>query len=252
MTQTVIVLEKTLNIIEYLALADEAMSLSEIAKGTSISKSTTHRLLQTLLTRHYVEKDSQQRYSIGFKLIQLVSNQINNLELQTEATSILSTLRAELGLSVHLGILDGAEVVYIEKLQSPVPSLQYSNVGYRTPAHCSSMGKCLLSCKSGHQLDAFLDIHPLQKYTKKTLTDIHTFRQYLKKVRQQGWAMDDGEYLDGHRCIGAPIYDYRSEAISSISVSGSTTDISDERIPFIVSQVKEAALQISKRMGYLL
>ena len=252
MSQTVMVLEKTLDIIEYLALADEAMSLSQIAKDTSISKSTVHRLLQTLLARHYVEKDKQQLYSIGFKFIQLVSNQINTLELQTEATPILSTLRAELNLSVHLGILDGAEVVYIEKLQSLVPSLPHSNVGYRTPAHCSSMGKCLLSCKSGHQLDAFLDVHPLKEYTSNTHTNVCDFRRYLKQVRQQGWAIDNGEYLLGHRCIGAPIYDYRSEAIASISVSGSIIDIPDERIAFIASQVKEAALQISKRMGYLL
>lgn len=251
MEQTVIVLGKTLDIIEYLSLADAPASLSQISKDTKISKTTVHRLLQTLLARHYVEKNSQQHYSIGWKLIQLVSNQINHLELQTEANPILTTLHSELNLSVHLGILVGHEVVYIEKMQSATRSQVYSNVGYRTPAHCSSMGKCLLSCMSGHQLDTFLHACPFEQYTSNTYTDSAKFRKYLKQVRHQGWAIDDQEYLLGHRCIGAPIYDYRGEAIASISASGSTIEISEDRIPFIATQVKDAALQISKRMGYI-
>lgn len=251
MEQTVIVLEKTLDIIEYLSLADAPVSLSQISKDTKISKTTVHRLLQTLLMRHYVEKNDQQHYSIGWKLIQLVSNQINHLELQTEANPILIMLHSELNLSVHLGILEGHEVVYIEKMQSVARSQVYSNVGYRTPAHCSSMGKCLLSCMSGHQLDTFLYACPFEQYTPNTYTSSPQFRKYLKQVRHQGWAIDDQEYLLGHRCVGAPIYDYRGEAIASISASGSTMEISENRIPFIVEQVKDAALQISKRMGYI-
>lgn len=250
MEGTVIVLEKTLNIIEYLSQNNAPVSLSQISKDTSISKTTVHRLLQTLLARHYVEKNELQQYSIGWKLIQLVSNQINHLELQTEANPILSNLREELRLSVHLGILDGQEVVYIERMQFSSWSGDYLNVGYRSPAHCSSMGKCLLSCMSGHQLDAFLDNCRFEKYTENTITNANDFRKYLKKVRQQGWAMDNEEYLTGHRCIGVPVYDYRGEAIASISASGSHIELSDERIEFVVEQVKDAAGQISKRMGY--
>ena len=252
MEQTVIVLDKTLDIIEHLSQADAPISLTQISKETGISKSTVHRLLKTLLQRHYVEKNEQQNYSIGWKLIHLVGNQINHLELQTEANPILENLRTELNLSVHLGILDGAEIVYIEKINSTSRSYMYSNVGYRTPAHCSSMGKCLLSCMSGHQLDAFLDTAQFERHTENTMIDPQVFRQYLKKVRSQGWAMDNEEYLLGHRCIGVPIYDYRGEAIASISASGSTMDIPDDRIPFIVTQVQDAAIQISRQMGYLI
>lgn len=251
MEQNVIVLDKTLDIIEYLSLADAPLSLTQISKETGISKSTVHRLLKTLVKRHYVEKNEHQYYSIGWKLIQLVGNQINHLELQTEANPILDNLRAELNLSVHLGILDGAEIVYIEKMSSASKAYMYSNVGYRTPAHCSSMGKCLLSCMSGHQLDAFLTTAQLERHTKNTMVDPLVFRQYLKKVRAQGWAMDNEEYLLGHRCIGVPIYDYRGEVIASISASGSIMEIPDEKIPFIVAQVKDCALQISRRMGYI-
>jgi len=251
MERTVIVLEKTLDIIEYLSLADAPASLSQIAKDTQISKTTVHRLLQTLLARHYVEKNEMQQYSVGWKLIQLVSNQINHLELQTEAHPILANLAAELGLSVHLGILDGLEIVYIEKMRTSASAGNYSNVGYRSPAHCSSMGKCLLSCMSGHQLDVFLDSCRFEKYTERTLTNMSDFRKYLKQVRKQGWAIDDEEYLTGHRCIGVPVYDYRGEAIASISASGSKLEISDERLKFIIGQVKDAAAQISRRMGYI-
>lgn len=250
MEDTVRVMNRTFDIIEALSKSQEPMSLTDIVKATQINKSTAYRLLQAMHTRHYVEKSEKGLYSIGLKLVEVVSCHINGLELQTEAKPFLSTLRAELNLTVHLGILEAHEVIYIEKLDLYPTTRLYSQVGYRSPAYCSSMGKCLLSCLSGDEQDDALSHCKFEKFTQNTITSPKDFKQYLKKIRRQGWAMDDEEYLLGHRCVGAPIFDYRGDAVASISASGTISQISDEKLPFIVEQVKDTALQISKRMGY--
>lgn len=250
MEQNVRVMDRTFDIIELLSQEQKPMSLTDISKATGISKSTVHRLLQAMHIRHYVEKDKNSCYSIGLKLVELVSYHINGLELQTEAKPFLSVLRSELNLTVHLGILQADEVIYVEKMDLYPTTMLYSQIGYRSPAYCSSMGKCLLSCLSGEELDEALFNCKFEQFTPNTITNSRNFKQYLKKVRQQGWAMDDEEYTLGYRCVGAPIYDYRGDAIASISASGPITQISNEKLPMIVEQVKEAAMQISRRMSY--
>ncbi len=250
MENNIRVMDRTFDIIELLSEAQNPMSLTEISKITGISKSTVHRLLQAMYSRHYVEKDKNSCYSIGLKLVELVSYHINGLELQTEAKPYLSFLRSELNLTVHLGILDADEVIYIEKMDLYPTAMLYSQIGYRSPAYCSSMGKCLLSCLSGEELEEALINCKFEKFTPNTITNMHDFKKYLKNVRSQGWAMDDEEYVLGSRCVGAPIYDYRGDAIASISASGPSSQISHDKLPIIVDQVKDAAIKISKRMGY--
>lgn len=250
MEQNVRVLDRAFDIVEVLSQARKPMSLGDISKQTEMSKSTVHRLLQAMHARHYVEKDKNSYYSIGLKFIELVSYHINGLELHTEAKPYLSVLRSELDLTVHLGILEAEEVIYVEKMDLYPSTMLYSQIGYRTPAYCSSMGKCLLSCLSGEELKEALSGCHFKQFTPHTITNMYDLKQHLKKVRQQGWAMDDQEYMLGHRCVGAPIFDYRGDSIASVCVSGSITQISDERLSMIVELVKKTALQISRRMSY--
>ena len=190
------------------------MSLTEIVTESGISKSTVYRLLHTLHERHYVEKDSNSCYRIGIKLIETASNHINRLELQTESKPVLATLREGLNLAAHLGILDGMNVVYVEKL------------------------------------DEILFHFKFEQFTPNTITSAAELKQYLKKVRKQGYAMDDQEYMTGHRCIGAPVFDYRGDVIASISASGPITQLTDEKVDYVIKEVKRAAAEISLRMGY--
>jgi IclR family transcriptional regulator, KDG regulon repressor len=250
MDENIRAIDRAFDILELLSQNQKSMSLTEIVKASGLSKSTVHRLLQTMYARHYVEKDNEGSYTIGLKLVELISYHINNLELQTEAKPFLADLRSELSLTAHLGILDGTDVIYVEKIDLYPTTMLYSQIGYRSPAYCSSMGKCLLSCLSGEELDETFSDFKFTQYTQRTITSIHALKQHLKVVRMQGWAMDDEEYTPGHRCVGAPIYDYKGDAIASISVSGQISQISDNKLPEIIQQVKDTALQISRRMSY--
>ncbi len=250
MEEGIRVLDRCFDVLELLAQSQRPMTLAEISKKSQISKSTAYRLLRDLNNRHYVEKDKNNAYTIGVKLYEIVSTHINGLELQTEAKPILSTLREELELTVHLGILQESDVVYIEKLEMYPATKVYAKVGQRSPAYCSSMGKCLLSCLSGEELEDVLEDLVFQPFTHNTIQSAWELKQHLRMVRRQGWAMDNEEFLEGKRCIGTPVFDYKGDAIASISASGTVAMITDERIPVIVEKLKEAALAISRRMGY--
>lgn len=252
MEDKVRVVERAFDIIESLGGSRKPMSVTDIAKSTGISKSTAFRLLQTMHARGFVEKDINQAYSIGYKLIDVVSSHINTLELQTEAKSCLIALRDEFDMAVHLGILQGADISYIENLDISLSVNKYTQPGYRSPAYCSSMGKCLLSCLSGDELETLLYNYTFKKYTENTITNSTEFKQYLKKVRRQGWAMDNQEYCLGQRCVAAPIFDYRGDAVASISISGTTKQMTDDKLPNIIEKVKNAANNISRRLGYVM
>jgi len=251
MAEQVQVIDRAFDILEYLSLTQGERGPTQIAEAVGLSKSTVHRLLSTMHQRGYVEKnETEGTYRIGIKLVEVVSNHINNLELQTEARPFLNELHNTLGLIVHLGILDRHEVVYVEKMDIAPNLRRYAQIGLRVPAQCSSLGKCLLASLSGEELKLAMANCRFEAYTDKTITNLEHLREHLREVRLQGWAIDDGEYLLGHRCVGAPVYDYRGETIAAVSASGPATQLTDDRIPEVIQHVQKAASMISRQLCY--
>ena len=131
-------IERALDIIEALADYHDGLGVTEIATRIGLNKSTVHRILSTLMARGYVSKTDKGTYRLGINLIEVVSCYINNLELQTEARPYVAQTTAELGLTSHLGVLDGNQVVYIEKwTYSPMSecTLKSESAFMPTPVH---------------------------------------------------------------------------------------------------------------------
>jgi len=245
------VLNRAFEILEALSVEKDGLGVTALSERTGLSKSTVHRIVASLADGGYVGKNpTTGHYEVGIKLIEMVSYYINGMELHTEARPYLRGLTASLNLTTHLGILEGTEVMYVEKLDIFPNVRLFSQVGFRVPAHCSSLGKCLLSGLPGAELDALLDSRELVRYTQNTITDRDALKAQLAQVRRRGYAVDDQEQELDHRCIGAPIFDYRGEIVAAISASGSTTMLGDERIAPVAEQVKQAALEVSRRLGY--
>ncbi|MBP1577719.1 MAG: IclR family transcriptional regulator [Oscillospiraceae bacterium] len=251
MADSVRSVDRALDIIEQLSQAGTPLGPTKIAELTGMDKSTVFRLLATLKSRGYVSKDENTgTYSLGVTLLTITSRYLGSLELQTEARPFLSELATDLGLTTHLGMLDGCEVVYVEKLDYvPTPQL-YRQIGNRVPAYCSSLGKCLLACLSGDDLTAAMANCPFTQYTNTTITNLRALREHLRQVRAQGYAIDDEESQANHICVGAPIYDYRGEIIAAVSASGSKSVVMRQGLPQVIDSVKRAAAGISKRMGH--
>lgn len=249
--QSVQSVERVLDIIEVLATEQDGLSLSEISKQVGLHKSTVHRLLNTLVNRGYGDRTEDGNYRIGSKLIEAVSCYINSLELQTESKPYLAKITAELGLTAHLGVLDGNEVVYVEKIDMMSGLKMYSQIGLRTYSYCSALGKCLLSNYSSEELEMVMRDCKFIPFTEGTITSLEALKKELHQVRRQGWAIDNEEFMKGTRCVGAPIYDYRGEIIASISASGSVIAFPENRVEEVAEYVKKVGLDISKTMGYI-
>ena len=250
MEDSVRVIERVFSILEYLSVSDTPRGPTEIAAATGIHKSTVYRLLSSMCARGYIERIDSGTYHIGVKLVEIVSNHIGNLELQTEARPFLNKLHGELGLIVHLGILDMDEVIYVEKMDISRDLRIYAQIGMRVPAFCSSLGKCLLARLSGDELDSLFRNKTFNRFTPNTITSLIELREHLREVRRSGWAMDNEEYIIGNRCVAAPIFDYRGEIIAAVSASGPSALLSDERLPGVVDRVRQAASDISRRLCY--
>ena len=250
MSDNVRSVERIFDLMEILAEERSPVSLTELAEDTSLSKTTVHRLMQTLCSREYAEKIGSAGYVLGPKIIELAGYYIDNLELHTIARPFLADLYSEYKLTVHLGKVVDDKVIYIE-LMDRKNLKKREGAGIGVPAYTSSIGKCLLASLSGNKLDDLLYESPLKRYTPNTITDPAEYKKHLKKVRSDGWAMDDEEYLVGRRCIGAPIYDFKGEAVACVSVSGDKNELSDDRILVIRDTVIATADAISRRMGYV-
>lgn len=243
-------IERALDIIEVIAVSPRGKTLTEVAKAVDLHKSTAHRLLSTLQARGYVKRSDDGVYRVGLKLVEAVSFHINNLELQTEARPFIAKITATLGLTAHLGVLDEDKVVYIEKMDTISNPKLYSQIGLRSYSYCSSLGKCLLSNYSKEELYHILKDCSFIKFTPKTISNVEELYRELQQVRMQGFAIDDEEHEKGHRCIGAPIYDYRGDIIAALSASGDIRILTDDRISEVAQYVKDVANELSHIMGY--
>lgn len=243
--------ERIFDLLETLSEHRGPISLTELANETSLSKTTAHRLMQTLCARQYAVKTYNSQYLVGPKVIELASYHIEHLDLHRIAKPLMAELYSAFQMTVYLGKVIGDRIVYIQLFDRKSIRENDSELSIGVPAYPSSIGKCLFASLSGDEIDSLLYHHPLERYTDKTITDPAEYKKMLRAVRAQGWAIDDEEYMTGYRCIGAPIYDYSGSVIASISLTGSLEQMAEERQPVIIDALKRTASVISKGMGYL-
>lgn len=226
------------------------LRLREIADELDLNKSTVHGILNTL--KHYglVDQDEEsQKYRLGLKLLELGSKVVNSLDVRNVASPIIRDVCAKTGETVHLVIRDGCDVVYIDKEESSQSVRISTSIGSRYPAHCTGVGKALLAYKSREELLHLLP-DKLAKLTERTITDKEELLAHIQEVYQRGYAFDDEENAEGLRCVAAPIMDHRGKAVAAISVAGPSVRMTDERMESLVTVVREAAKQISARLGH--
>jgi DNA-binding IclR family transcriptional regulator len=243
-------IDRLLDILELLSLEKDGLGVTEIGNRTGLHKSTVHRIVSALAERGYIEKvPGRSVYKIGLKLVEISSVYLNSVELKTEAAPFLRELTARLGQPTHLAILDGTDAVYIEKVDMLNSIRLYSQIGRRIPVYCSALGKCLLSGLHGTEAEEILKKCSFEKFTAKTLDKAEVLRQ-IRAVPADGFAIDDEEHDEGIRCIAAPVFDYRGKVIAAVSVAGPAASIAPGKDRETAGLVREAALNISKRMGY--
>jgi DNA-binding IclR family transcriptional regulator len=236
------------------ALSDgKPRTLTELSKELEINSSTTFRLLATLRSHNLVQmENSTGNYQLGLACLELSRAYHTGDEVRQAALLEMELLRDETMETVHLGVLDDMEVVYLEKFEGlHAIGLMSSRVGRRAPAYCTGLGKALLAhCDPDFIQDKIKQFN-FQKFTDMTITNRAEMLNHLELVRQRGYALDTGEHEKEVRCVAAPIFDQYSEIAAAISVSGPSGRIDPvEGNQDLIDRTLEAAYNISRNLGY--
>jgi IclR family pca regulon transcriptional regulator len=232
------------------------IGVSELSRELKLSRSTAHRYIATLARLGYLHQDSDsRRYRLGSRVLDLGFSAINSMDLREIAAPHLRELSDETQRTVSLAILDGADVVYIERCRTTGPGQREIDlnlhVGARLPAYCTAMGKAILAFVPEERLEQIMEQIDFAQRGPNTITDPKAFREELGKIFASGIAVNDEELAYGLRSIAAPIHSSSGEVLAALNLAVHRTMASmDELIGRYGPAVTRTASAISLGMGY--
>ncbi len=231
--------------------ADRDLGVTEIAIRLGLAKSTVHRLLSTLAAEGMMERSGNRgRYRLGVRLYELGTMAPLRSELHGAAVGPIDDLLARTGESVHVAVLRGADVVTVDRRESPGMLRMLGRMGHRHPAHATSAGKVLLAYLSLAERSALLDGQPLEALTPHTISDRARLEEELAKVRSRGWAESLHEHEMGLASVAAPIRDARGRVVAAVGVAGPSPRFGRENVRRLAAETTRAADAISARLGF--
>jgi IclR family transcriptional regulator, acetate operon repressor len=239
--------DRLLLILDTVAASSGEIGLSDLARMTGLKKPTVHRLAAELVGHRMLERGTD-GYRLGLHLFELGQQLPIRRRLRETALPLMSDLLEATHEIVQLGLLDGTEVVYVEKLTGPHSITAPSAVGSRLPAYCSGLGKAILAFSPPEILDQVLAA-PMPARTSTTITDPDRLRRELERIRETGVAYDREEGNRGIVCVAAPIIAERTAgrfgdlSVAAISVTGPSRRLKLFRVE---AAVRTAALTISR------
>ncbi|GGZ48160.1 IclR family transcriptional regulator [Streptomyces subrutilus] len=221
-------LEKSLRILEAVAAPGGPHRLAELTAAAAVPKSSTYRILASLVEQGFVRQDAESRYGAGPRLRGLAA-QVSGGE-PASIGGILDELQQATGQTVHLALRSGETITYIRKLESDQPFRTASRVGMRMPLHTTAIGKSILAHLPDEEVRALVAATGLPARTPRTLTTGRALRAQLAQVRARGFAVDDEENEPTIRCLGAALLDPDGRPIGGVSITTVTFLVSREEI----------------------
>ena len=241
--------QNALRVLRALSEVERGLGVTELASRLGIAKSTCHRLLSTLAADGFVQQHDNGRYALGLALWELGSRVVGRLELREVAHPILEELRNSTGETIHLAILDGESVVYIDRFESESTLTLFRRIGFRAPAHVTSTGKAILAFSPPEVVERVLN-SGLRRVGPGSITSKKKLLAALDKIRSEGCVVSVEESEAGVASVGAPVFDHSGSVVGSISLAGPTQRIGKGKLPPLKRQIRLAAQRISRGLGY--
>jgi DNA-binding IclR family transcriptional regulator len=246
---TVQSVDRAVTVLEILARAGEA-GVTEIAAELGVHKSTAFRLIVALERGDLVSQETTRgRYRLGVGILRLAGATVARLDLVQESREICQSLATEVGETVNIAVPSGRDALYLDQVMGPSALSPHNWVGQRIPLHATSDGKVLLAYLFEGQVAEVL-AWPLRRFTEHTITSRRRLEQELADVRERGYATTAQELEVGLTAIAAPIRNAEGVVTASISVSGPSFRLSEDRVPEVAAAVRRAANEISRRLGW--
>ena len=235
------------SLLEVIASKDQLFSLQALVEATGLPKPTLHRMLQQLEGAGLLQREGDGRhYSTATRLRRLAENLLLNDSHHGARHAVLRRLVEEIGESCNITALSGGEVVYLDRVETAAPLRFYLHPGSRVPAHCSASGKMFLAQMSATQRQRLLAHAPLERYTAKTLTDLDQLELEIKRVRRNGFALDDEEFLPGLLCAAVPVPAGAGRSNLCIAVQAPIIRLGPAKARQLLPALQRAALALSQ------
>ena len=238
---------KTLRVLQAFRYEDTVLGFSELARRLGMGKSSVHRILTTLLKEGFVAKTPDDRYRLGLRLFEIGQVAVYSLRVREVAHRQLYRLHAESGHTVHLAVLDGTNVVYLDRFDSPTTQRVFARLVHRTPAPTTSLGKCLLAFGTPAAVEAVL-AQGLARKAPRTIASRSAFLGALEQVRSGGFAASVEENEPGVSSVGAPVFGSDGSCIAAISLAAASSRVHAE-LTRLAAMVKRCAHEVSRAMG---
>jgi DNA-binding IclR family transcriptional regulator len=244
-------LNRGLRIIESIAAINGSATLAEIARKTSLPRSTAHHLLRALVDFGYLVQDGQARtYTLAPKLFRLTGRAWTKEQLAEIAMPFLDELSQRTGEGSSLAVLRDGTVTVVAKREPEGPVRVVQEVGARRPVYCTAVGKAIAAWLPHQELEGVIRRTVFERLTPHTITTPAAFRRELAHIRATGFALDNEEHILGIRCIAAPVRDHSGEVRASLCVVGPKIHLPQRRLMEIRLAILAVANDLSARLGY--
>jgi DNA-binding IclR family transcriptional regulator len=240
-------LGRALDLLEVIADGpEEGMTASQLANATGMNRVTVHRTLATFKSRALV-RQAQPRapYRLGFRLLELAERVVTELELARTGKPILEELCRQSGETCHLGVLDGTEIVYVAKMESPQAMRLVSRVGSRVPLHSTALGKAILATMDWVEAEKLLASTDLVPRTDSTLVTLPDLQADLGAIQARNYAIDFAENEAGVNCVACAIPSPLSRPAAAVSISGPSGRVPESRFPELGRLAVSAAAKLA-------
>lgn len=244
-------LAKGLAVLDWLARQQRDCRVVEVAQTFGLARSNAHRTLQTLVECGWAAQNADtSTYRASLRLFELGALVDGAFDLKTLLRPHLAVLARASGEAIHLTLIEGAEIIYLDKFDSPLPVAAYSRIGGRAPAYCVASGKALLAAH-GHDINtlrALLGV--LQPHTPNTITDFDALQAELARTRTRGWAENREEWRLGVCGLGAPVFNARGEPVAAVGMSVPSIRFARAQARALAEQLTTCARDASKTLGF--
>ena len=222
--------------------------IADVARAAGMDNATAFRMLNTLVALGYVEKvENSRRFRLTFKCLDLGFNAIARSDIRALGRPLLRSLVGDRIEAASIGVLDGHEVVYVERIQAGLQRLAVDvRVGNRVPAFSSALGRAILAHLPVADERAILEAHPPQRLTQYTVTDVDQILAEIAKVRRDGFAVSDQETVTGLRVLAAPITDVDGIPLAAMSVASPAFG---QTLDEFIDAARDATCEAARRLS---
>jgi IclR family KDG regulon transcriptional repressor len=227
------------------------LSFQEIIELSGIPKTSVYRMLMSLEEMGFLEKGIDSKYRLGLLFLKFGHLVSSRLDIRQIAYPIMDNLHNDVKEAINLIIKQGDEAIYIEKIDRNQKVRLYTAIGRRSPLYAGACSRVILSYLPEPEITAYMESIELKPFAMGTIIDKKHLNDTIRQAKKDGYTISNSDLENHTSAIAAPIYDYKGNVVAGLSIAGMEANYQNENIPIFVAKVKEAAEEISQRLGYM-